>query len=238
MSIALITGGATGIGAATARLLAKEGAQVAICDVDPERGRATADEINGIFIQCDVSNYGEIENAVKTCLQQLGVPDLVLLNAGIMTAPAGADFVEIEAVDLSRYKKIVGVNISGVFYGLKALLPHMRSKGGVVTVTGSLAAVAPLPQDPLYSMTKHALAGLIRSVAAASDDAEVRINMICPGVVDTDIVPDALRGPHAMPVEEMAIEVMNFMRFGSNGEIRGKVGGKPSFELKQPELPI
>ncbi len=228
--VALITGAATGIGAASARLLAAQGVRVAVCDVNAEAGTALAAEIDGMFLPCDVTDFAAVEAAVAACEADLGVPDYAHLNAGIMTVPTGDTFLAIEDVSAEQYRRIVGVNLDGVFHGVKCLLPKMRGKGGAITITASIAAFGMLPIDPMYSATKHALVGFARSVAEANAGGNVRVNVICPGVVDTAIVPDAFRDPATiMPPEELAAEVVDLLRQGANGEVRAKVTGRPAF---------
>lgn len=228
--VAFITGAATGIGAATATLLAEEGVAVAICDVNEAAGRGLAQDLGATFIPCDVTRYEAVQEAVKTCCSQLGVPDFVHLNAGIMTVPTDDPFLGIEDVSLEQYRRIVGVNLDGVFHGIKALLPRMREKGGAITVTASIAAFGQLPIDPLYSATKHALVGFVRSIAEYNAQANVRLNVICPGVVDTAIVPGAFRDAATiMPPIELAREVVDLLYNGANGEVRAKVAGRPAF---------
>ncbi len=228
--VALITGAATGIGAATAERLSECGVRVAVCDINEEAGAKLAESIGGIFIPCDVTDYDSVQAAVSSCTDQLGVPDYGHLNAGIMTVPTGDDFLAIEDVSLEQYKRIIGVNLDGVFYGLKALLPVMRGRGGAVTITASVAAFGMLPIDPLYSATKHALVGFARSIAGANEGGSVRVNVICPGVVDTAIVPDSFRDAATiMPPSELAAEVVDLLENGANGEVRAKVTGKSAF---------
>lgn len=230
--VGFITGGATGIGAATAELLAASGVKVVICDVNEAVGRQLAAKLSGLFVPGNVMDYESVERAVAACVEQVGVPDYVHLNAGVMTVPTGDPFLAIEDVSLEQYRRIVGINLDGVFHGVKALLPVMRKQGGAITITASVAAFGMLPIDPLYSATKHALVGFARSVAAANAESNVRINVICPGVVDTAIVPDAFRDPSTiMSPSEMAAEVLDLLQNGRNGEVRAKVSGKTAFEV-------
>jgi len=222
--IALVTGAASGIGAEVCRQLVAGGAALVMLDVDAERGSTLAGELGGRFIRCDVSVRGEVFAAVESCLGAEGVPDFVHLNAGIMSVRPNEPFLPIEALPEANYHRIIGVNLSGVVFGLQALLPHMRKRQGAICVTASLAGLVPLPFDPLYAATKHALIGLVRSVAAAEPDDTLRINAICPGGVDTPIIPDAFRGVDmaAMPVAVLAAEVVDLLERGGNGEIRVK----------------
>ncbi len=222
--IALVTGAATGIGAEVCRALATEGAAVAVCDINADAGLALAKEIGGEFISCDVTSSERVEAAVARCVKSLGVPTYAHLNAGIMTVPTGSDFLAIEDVSLMQYRKIVGVNLDGMYHGLRALLPLMRDGGGAITLTASTAGVSTLSIDPMYAATKHAIIGLGRAVAAANTENDVRINVICPGVVDTGIVPDAFKAREfgMMPASVMAAEVVDLLTTGANGEVRIK----------------
>lgn len=181
--VAFITGGASGIGAATARALPTLGIRAAICDVDASAGQCLAEEVDGRYIACDVSEYGSVCEAVAECEQMLGVSTYVHLDAGIMTVPAGADFLAIEDASLAQYQNIMGVNLSGVFHSMKALLPRLKAgEGDTITTTASTGAFGDLPIDSLYSATKHSLIGLVRSVAGANTGSNVRINAVCPSV--------------------------------------------------------
>lgn len=229
--IALITGGATGIGAATAQALAARDMRVVVCDINVSAGQRLADEIEGLFIECDVSDFNSVRDAVSACEQTFGTPTYGLLNAGIMTVPAGGDFLPIEAVSLEQFHRITGVNFNGVFHGMKALLPKLKAVGGgAITTTASTAAFGQLAIDPLYSATKHGLVGFVRSVAGANTHSKVRINAICPSVVDTAIVPESFRDPDTiMPPQEMAEAIVDLLLHGRNGEIRAKVAGAEAF---------
>ena len=234
--IALVTGGATGIGAEVTRQLTGLGARVAVCDINAGAGEALARETGGTFIPCDVTSLSSVTAAVNTCEQALGVPDLVHLNAGIMVVPAGAPFLAIEDVSLEQYRRIVGVNLDGIFFGVKVLLPRLRLKGGAITITASIAGLGILPIDPLYAATKYALIGFGRSVAAANEGTGVKINVICPGVVDTGIVPDAFKRPDIMPPEVMAREVVDLLLNAPNGEIRVRIAQRPAFAVHPQDL--
>ena len=139
--VALVTGAATGIGAATVRQLAEKGAKVAVCDINEAVGSALADEVGGTFIPCNVADFDSVASAVAACADLLGGPTLAHLNAGIMTVPTDDPFLAIEDVSVEQFNRIVGVNLGGVFNGLKALLPRMKmADGGASTITASTAA--------------------------------------------------------------------------------------------------
>ena len=237
--IAFITGGATGIGARVSEKLASQGIRVAICDVNEKSGKELARKLEGQFIYCDVSNLESVEKASRTCVENLGIPDFVHLNAGIMTVPTGDPFLAIEDVSEDQYERIVGINLSGVFHGLKTLLPRMRKQGGCITITASTAGLSVVPLDPMYTATKYALIGLGRAVAAANEGSGVRINVICPGVTDTQIVPDQYKSPEfsMMSTDIIAAEITDLLFNGTNGEVRVKVRTDlPAFKAEMPDF--
>ncbi len=222
--VALVTGAATGIGAEVCRALANLGAKVAVCDINADAGLPLAEEIGGEFIGCDVTDFERVQAAVARCIKNLDVPTFAHLNAGIMTVPTNEPFLPIENVSTAQYRRIVGVNLDGMFHGLKALLPHMRNGNGAITLTASTAGLSVLGIDPMYAATKHAVIGLGRAVAAANELNNLRINVICPGVVETAIVPDAFKAPQfeMMSAATMAAEVVDLLLNGANGEVRVK----------------
>ena len=236
--IALVTGAASGIGEAVSRQLRAAGVRVAMCDINVSEGERIAQEIGGYFIGCDVTSFDSIDSAVAECASVLGTPDYAHLNAGIMTVPPGEAYLAIEAVSIEQYRRITGINMDGVFFGLKALVPRMKAGGGAITITASIAGFAALGIDPLYGMSKYGVIGLGRGVAAANADSNLRVNVICPGVVDTAILPEEFRSPQVdrMPPSVMAEEVVDLLMRGTNGEVRVKLTGKPSFSIQTPDL--
>ena len=237
--IALITGAATGIGAATAKRLAAAGCHVAVCDVNDSAGQALANEIDGTFLHCDVTDEHSVAGAIEAVQSQLGIPTYAHLNAGIMTVPTGDPFLAIEDVSTEQYRRIMGVNLDGVFFGIRALLPMMKNgdvDGGAITITASIAGLGVLPVDPLYATTKYGLIGFTRGVAGANEGGPVRVNAICPGVVDTAIVPDAFRSPDILSPDTLAAEVVDLLSNGANGEIRVKMSANPAFAVEPQPL--
>jgi NAD(P)-dependent dehydrogenase (short-subunit alcohol dehydrogenase family) len=121
---------------------------------------------------------------------------------------------------------VLGVNLDGVFFGLQTLLPMMiAQEGECVTVTSSAAGLIPIPFDPLYAATKHALVGLVRSLALAFADAPVRLNALCPGGIDTPMLPAEFRRDDGviMTAAEMSEEIVGLLLDGAMGEIRVKL---------------
>jgi len=184
-SAALVTGGADGIGGATVRALRDRGCQVTIADIDSDRGEALAAEVGALFVSCDVTDPASVDAAVAFAESSYGRLDLVHLNAGVTT---GSPTVEVSDDD---YRRLLAVNVDGVFFGLRAALPALRrAGGGVVVATASVGGLAPIPVDPLYGLTKHAVVGLVRSAAPGLAAENIRLVGICPGFTDTRLVAD------------------------------------------------
>jgi NAD(P)-dependent dehydrogenase (short-subunit alcohol dehydrogenase family) len=225
---ALITGGASGIGLAVARALAEDGARVVIADRDEAVGRAAAAGVGGVFVRTDVRQPDEVRAAVETAEAQGGHLDLVVLNAGITTGET-----PIDRLDLELYRTITAVNVDGVVFGIQAALPALRGGGGgAIVVTASLSGLTPYPQDPVYSMTKHAVVGLTRSLAGPLEQDGITVNCVCPGFVSTGLI-DAYRerfrqeGLPLLTPEEVAGAVLAAAGSGRSGEAWVCQPGRP-----------
>jgi NAD(P)-dependent dehydrogenase (short-subunit alcohol dehydrogenase family) len=198
--------------------------------------------VGGRFWRCDVAdaaNWPRILNEVEDAFGRVAYAHL---NAGVMTAGLGGSLerARLENVSLQRYRTVLGVNVDGVFFGLQALLPRLIAVGGgAVTVTASAAGLIPIPFDPLYALSKHAVVGLVRSLALAHAAQSVRINALCPGGFASPLVPPELRGAITMTAEEMAAEVIDLLLAGANGEIRAKLrAGCPGEAIAPPALAL
>jgi len=191
---AIVTGAASGLGNALVALLAERGDKVVGIDLDGGARRTNVEAVGGSFVPCDVTSLGAWNTAVATAKEILGTIDHAFLNAGVMTRtpsqPIDDDPLALAATD--GYRRVFGVNVDGVIFGIHALAPHL-SATGAITVTASTAAIGPLPFDPYYAATKHAVAGFVRSVGPVLASRGQRINALCPGGIDTNIVPDPLR---------------------------------------------
>lgn len=180
--VALVTGGAGGIGVAVVRRLAKLGARVAVLDLDAAGAQRIASAVGGIAIAGDVTDAATMPAVVEQVERELGRLDVVHLNAGIGGGQAGID----DALDVDRYRKLVGVNVDHVVYGLCAAVPALRRQGGgKIVITASLAGLAAMPSDPLYTLTKHAVVGYARAAGKALAADGIVVSALCPGFVDT-----------------------------------------------------
>ncbi len=158
--VALVTGGASGIGRATALALAEAGVEVVVADVALESADAVARQIGGHAIETDVSDLESDRAAVAFATERCGGLDLAFMNAGVTSGCGlGEDF------DLGLYRRAMGVNLDGVVFGTHAVLPALRARGGgAIVATSSLAGLVGVPPEPIYTANKHAVVGLTRAL--------------------------------------------------------------------------
>jgi len=217
--VALVTGAASGLGRATARALAGEGATVVAADIDENGAAAVAAEIGGHAVTCDVGDLDADRAAVAFAVDTCGGLDLVHLNAGVATGcGVGEDF------DLARYRRAMGANLDGVVFGLHAALPALRERGGgAIVATSSLAGLTGVPYDPIYAANKHAVVGLVRSLAPGLAEEGIRLNAINPGFAESAIVAPIRAalvesGLAIIPAETVAGVVVDLMAGDAVGE--------------------
>jgi NAD(P)-dependent dehydrogenase (short-subunit alcohol dehydrogenase family) len=186
--VAVVTGAGSGIGLATARRLASLGADVVAVDIAADKVERAAGEIGGPAVIADVSR-AERWSVIADVAAELGGADIAFLNAGTTTGQE-----DITAVTDEQYRRILGVNVDGVVYGMRALVPQIVAKGGgAVVATSSLAGLIAFPGDPLYTLTKHAVVGLVRAVAPRLAEQHVTVNAVCPSLVDTPLIDGEIR---------------------------------------------
>lgn len=213
--VALVTGGGSGIGRATAQRLASEGMRLCVVDIDGDAARAVAEPLGGEALTVDVSDSARVDTAFAECVARLGAVDLAFLNAGIAIGVA-----DITELDDAEYRRIMGPNVDGVVFGARAAVRQMRAQGtgGVIVATASLAGLIAFPPDPVYTLTKHGVVGFVRSIAPTVRNDGIAAHAVCPGLTDTDILgPDtkeALRGAGfpLMGAEQIAEAVVTAAR--------------------------
>jgi NAD(P)-dependent dehydrogenase (short-subunit alcohol dehydrogenase family) len=217
--VALVTGGASGLGRATALAFAEAGAEVVVADLDEVGGRAVAEAVGGHFVRCDVSDLEQDEAMVAFAVERCGGLDIAHLNAGVATGCGiGEDF------DLLKYRRANGANLDGVVFGTHAALPALKARGGgAIVATASLAGLTPVPFDPLYGANKHAVVGLARALGPALAGDGITYNAICPAFAESKIV-DPIRdllssqGVELIPAETVAATVLRIVTGGATGE--------------------
>jgi NAD(P)-dependent dehydrogenase (short-subunit alcohol dehydrogenase family) len=214
---ALVTGGASGIGAAVARRLAANGARVAIIDRDAEATTSIANEIAGLALPGDVSDPDIMPMLTSVAEDRFGRLDFVFLNAGTVGGQSGT-----EALDLQRYRAVVGVNVDHVVFGTCAAVPALRrAGGGTIIATASLAGLMPISIDPIYTLTKHAVVGYVRSAGEALAEQGIRLCAVCPGFTDTSLIAaqrDQLGEFPLLTPDDIADAVDAILAKGEGGE--------------------
>ncbi len=184
--VAVVTGGGSGIGQATAARLAGSGASVAVVDLDGAAAERAADELGGLALQADVGRSDAWPGIIEAVTSRFGGVDLAHLNAGVMTGEA-----DITKLDDDTYRRAVGVNVDGVVFGVRALVPALAARGGgAIVATASLAGLIGFSPDPIYCLTKHAVVGLVRSLVPQLSEHHITINAVCPSIVDTPMIAE------------------------------------------------
>ncbi len=187
--VALVTGAASGIGRATALALSHEGARVAVADIDTAGGEETVRQLQksggeAVFVQADVSTPAGIEAMFADVKRAYERVDIVHNNAGIMTM----DIPGWPDASLERIHLVTNVNAAGVMMGTRQAIAEMGEHGGVIVNTASIAALGPLPNDPIYAATKAAVVRFTESCEPLAKSHGVRVNAVLPAMVDTPII--------------------------------------------------
>jgi len=193
--IAIVTGAGSGIGQAIAIELAREGAKVAVAEMVAETGNETVEQIKSsggesIFIRADVSQETDITSMVKTTLETYGRIDCLVNNAGI-----DGDTALTADCTKENWDRVIGINLTGVFMGMKHVIPHMLNQNGggsIVNIASTMGVVAH-QNVPAYVASKHGVVGLTKSTALAYVKDNIRINAVCPGNTRTAILDHVMK---------------------------------------------
>ena len=193
----VVTGAASGIGRAAATLFAEEGARVVAVDLDPAAIEAVADDVGGVGVAGSVADPDLWDRVVAVAEGSDGA----YLNAGVygFTGP-------IDELPLDVYRRTIDANIDGVVLGTRAVVPVMRAAGGgSIVVTASVAGIVAFEGNPVYTLTKQAVAGFVRAVAPSLVPDGISIYAVCPGVVDTPMTVEAAGGASIDPAAMLLI---------------------------------
>jgi 2-hydroxycyclohexanecarboxyl-CoA dehydrogenase len=219
-SIALVTGGASGIGAATARRLAAEGARVAVADIDLEGARAVASEIGGAGVEMDVADVNSVRMGVAGAVEQFGAPDILVNNAG---TDRFAFFVN---TDEELWDTVLGVNLRGTIAVTHAVLPGMQRNGrGAIVNVASEAGRVGSQGSAVYSASKAGVIGFTRAIARESARFGVRVNAVAPGPIDTPLL-DAAETQHGeigARLRQGMIDATALRRIGTPDEVAAAI---------------
>lgn len=208
--VAIITGGAKGMGEFHTRKLAEEGAKVVIGDLDVENGEKLAKEIGenqAVFVELDVTNPSSWEAVVQTTKDTFGTIDILVNNAGLAGPITG--LLDIEE---SLYKKIIDINQNGIFYGMRAVLPTMVEKrnGSIINISSLAGLRHDITVNPAYTTSKFAVRGLTKQAAYEFADKNIRVNAILPGAILTPMAEATLTKEQIDDVSENLLPMKRF----------------------------
>ncbi|MGD8242801.1 MAG: SDR family oxidoreductase [Desulfobacterales bacterium] len=182
--IAIVTGGAGGIGLATSTLFVQEGAKVLLVDLDEQALQEAVAAIGGDAVSyavADVTQPEQVQNYTRTAVERYGGIDVFINNAGI-----GGEFKPITDYTIETFDRVMAVNVRGVWLGLKYVIPEMQKRGGgSIVITSSIAGVGGGPGFSAYVASKHAVIGIMRSAAAECAPMGIRVNTVNPGFTET-----------------------------------------------------
>lgn len=184
--VALITGGASGIGERTARLFIQHGAQIVVADVQDKLGNAVCTDLgsSAIYVHCDVTNEDDVSNAVDLAIQKFGHLDIMFNNAGI-TGPAIPDTTSYPLID---FKRVIDINVTGPFLGIKhAARVMIPRRTGCIISTSSMASQSAGAASHAYTCSKHAVVGLTRNAALELGRYGIKVNCVSPAGLATPL---------------------------------------------------
>lgn len=185
---AVITGGGSGIGLATARRLAGEGARVVIADLDPDAGRRAAGQVDGIFIRTDVAEKSDVDALFDSAAERFGSVDIAFNNAGI--SPPDDD--SIETTELDAWDRVQRVNLTSVYLCCRAALRHMvpAGRGSIINTASFVAVLGSATSQISYTASKGGVLALSRELGVQFARQGIRVNALCPGPVNTPLLQE------------------------------------------------
>ena len=218
--VCIVTGASGGIGSATAQLFVREGARVLLVDRESARLEVIASELGGLasYVAADVSRADDSQSYVAAAIERFGRLDVLFANAGIegQVSP----IVDLAPEELDR---VFGVNVRGVFLGMKYAIPHIAKQGGgSIVITASIASLVGSPGLSAYVTSKHALLGLMRCAAIETAPQHIRVNTINPGPIDNRMmrgIEGQISPGHEADVKQGFEGQVPLARYGKNEEI-------------------
>jgi NAD(P)-dependent dehydrogenase (short-subunit alcohol dehydrogenase family) len=220
--VAVVTGAAGVIGSATIRLLAERGARIVAVDRREEDLKTAIRELpasaQALAVEADVTREDEVAEYVRAAVDKFGTIDVFYNNAGIE-----GDVKPITEYSLESFRRVLDVNVVGVFLGMKHVLPVMlkQNKGSIIN-TASIAGLLGSPQIAVYSASKHAVIGLTKTASWECTGTGVRVNCVCPGLIDSRMLSTILQGRspgNAPPPHDKLVERIPARRLGQASEV-------------------
>ena len=184
--VAVITGGASGIGFATAKRMRAEGATIVIGDIDPSTGKPAADELEGLFVPVDVADKAAVDNLFDTAAETYGSLDIAFNNAGI--SPPDDDL--IENTELDAWDRVQNINLKSVYLCSKAALRHMvpQQRGSIINTASFVAVMGSATSQISYTASKGGVLAMSRELGVQFARQGIRVNALCPGPVNTPLL--------------------------------------------------
>lgn len=186
--VAVITGGASGIGLATGRRLHAEGATIVVGDIDPATGEAAAEELDGLFVPVDVSDQDAVDNLFGTAAATFGSVDIAFNNAGV--SPPEDDL--IETTELPAWQRVQDINLKSVYLSCRAALRHMvpAGKGSIINTASFVAVMGSATSQISYTASKGGVLAMSRELGVQYARQGIRVNALCPGPVNTPLLQE------------------------------------------------
>ncbi|GAC69491.1 3-oxoacyl-ACP reductase [Gordonia soli] len=186
--VAVITGGASGIGLASARRMHAEGATIVIGDLDPEAGARVADELDGLFVPVDVADGDQVDALFDTAAERYGSVDIAFNNAGI--SPPEDDLIEVTGID--AWQRVQDVNLTSVYHSCKAALRHMTpaGRGSIINTASFVAVLGSATSQISYTASKGGVLAMSRELGVQYARQGIRVNALCPGPVNTPLLEE------------------------------------------------
>ncbi len=217
--VAVVTGGASGIGLASVRRLAAEGAQVVIGDLDPVAGKTAADEVGGLFVPTDVTDGTGVDNLFQQAFDTYGSVDIAFNNAGI-SPPEDASILD---TGLEAWRKVQEVNLTSVYLCCKAAIPYMQrqGKGSIINTASFVAVMGAATSQISYSASKGGVLAMSRELGVEFARQGIRVNALCPGPVNTPLLQELFAADPERAERRLVHVPMG--RFGEPEEIAAAV---------------